>query len=126
MRPILDYKDVVQLVDPVIDEYGGEKIGRIETVNGLFISRTGFSHTDNRDEINSDAEFYIDPEHFFVQEVYKRLEGMLIISDRYGSDDSESWYRVIDVSVGEDKLLTNQIDNILLRLKKTTEIGYVS
>lgn len=126
MRPLLDYKDTVQLVDPLVDEYGGEKIGRVETVNGLFISNTGFNHTSNQSGINSDAELYIDPEHFFVREVYKRLEGMLIIANRYNSEEEESWYRVIDVSIGEDKLLSNQIDNVLLRLKKTTEIGYVS
>lgn len=122
----LTYLDSIQIVDPVVDSYGAQKIGQVETVPCLFISRTGSAHTANADGIVSDAELYIDPTHWFVQDNWNRLEEMLVIAARFGADAEESWYKIINVRVGEDKLLTNNIDNILVGLKKTTEIQYVS
>lgn len=126
MNPCIDYKDTIQLIMPVVDEYGSEKIGQVETVRCLFISNTGWSHSTNQAAITSDAEIYIDPTHFFVEENYNRLEEMLVIASRFGSDADESWYKITNVVVAEDKLLCNEIDNIKLSLKKTTEIQYVS
>ena len=78
----LTYTDTVQIVKPVIDEYGTEQIGEIETVNCLFITKTGMSHSNNQDVITADAELYIDPENDFVKDNYYRLEEMLIIFDK--------------------------------------------
>lgn len=122
----LDYIDTVQLVQPVIDAYGAEKIGRIETVKCLFISKTGSSHSANEDNIDSDASLYIDTSNQFVLENCNRLEEYLIISSMFGSQTGDSWYKIINVSIGVDKLLNNEIDNIKLSLKKTVGIQYVS
>lgn len=122
----LDYKDTIYLVDPVIDEYGAEKIGQVEEVPALFIQNTGWEHQSNQDAITSNGEIYIDPEHWFVIANANRLEELLVIANPFGASSADSWYRVNDVTVGQDKLLTNQIDNIRLELKKTSELGYVS
>lgn len=108
------------------DGYPQESIGQVEDVPALFISNTRFSHITNQDAIDSDAECYVDPTHWFVAEQNQRLEGMLVIAQRFGSTAPESWYRISAVRVGEDKLLGNTIDNVLLFLKKSTEIPYVS
>lgn len=122
----LDYKDTVQLVDPVIDSYGAEKIGQVETVPALFIQSTGWSHNSNQTAVDSDGEIYIDPEHWFVIANTYRLEDMLVIANPFGSANGDAWYRIVDVIVAQDKLLTNGIDNVKLELKKTTELPYVS
>lgn len=124
----LIYKDTVQIVKPVLaaDGYATESIGQIETVPALFISNTGYSHVSHQDAIDSDAEIYVDPTHWFVEQNFNRLEGMMVIAPRFGSSDEESWYRIITVRVGEDKLLGNTIDNVLVFLKKAVEIPYVS
>lgn len=122
----LDYKDSISLIDPVIDEYGAEKIGQVETVPALFIQNTGWSHSANQAQVDSNAEIYIDPTHWFVVQNYYRLEDMLVIANPLGGDADDAWYRIVDVTIGQDKLLTNSIDNIRLELKKTTEIPYVS
>lgn len=122
----LDYKDTINLVDPVIDAYGAEKIGQVEQVPALFIQNTGWQHQNNQDAIDSDGEIYIDPTHWFVVENAYRLEELLVIANPLGGSNADAWYRIIDVTVGQDKLLTNKIDNIRLELKKTTEIPYVS
>jgi hypothetical protein len=122
----LTYKDTVTIIKPVIDEYGTEQIEETHTVNGLFISRNSYSHASNQDNLDSDAEFYIDINNDFVIENYYRLEEMLIIANRFGTPNGDAWYKVVSVTVGEDKLLNNKIDNVLLRLKKTVGISYVS
>lgn len=122
----LTYKDSVQLVDPVVDSYGAEKIGQVEEVPALFIQNTGWGHSNNADEVTSNAEIYIDPAHWFVAQNVYRLEDMLVIANPFSGTQADAWYRIVDVTVGQDKLLTNQIDNVRLELKKTTEIPYVS
>lgn len=122
----LDYKDSVQLVDPVIDSYGAEKIGQVETVPALFIQGTGWQHAQNQTAVTSDGIIYIDPEHWFVIANTYRLEDMLVIANPFGSPTGDAWFRIVDVIVAQDKLLGNGIDNIRLELKKTTELAYVS
>jgi hypothetical protein len=126
MSILLDYKDSVEIVKTKVDNYGGQRIDEIETVSCLFISKNSSSHAQNQDSIDSDAELYIDPTSAFVIENFYRLEEMLVIAGRFNTSDSDSWYKITSVSVGEDKLLDNEINNILLRLKKTVGITYVS
>lgn len=122
----LVYTDSIRLVKPVIDNYGGERIGQIETVSCIFITRTGSSHSSNQDSIDTDASLYIDPTNIFVTNNFNRLEEFMVISNRFGSADGDSWYKVTNASVGMDKLLENKIDHIKLSLKKTVGLSYVS
>jgi len=122
----LTYTDSIRLVKPVVDMYGAQKISSIETVACIFITRTGASHSANRDEIITDASLYIDHENSFVLANSDRLEEYLVISNRFGSSDGDSWYKITNVSIGMDKLLENQVDHIKLSLKKTVGISYVS
>lgn len=123
MTVCIDYKDIVTLVDPSIDGYSNETIGDMKDVKGLFIQSTGWSHSSNNSNIDSDAYVYIDHSDEFVIERANRLEGILVVANPFGYESSKSWYRVVDVQIGQDKLLCNKIDNVLLSLKKSTEIG---
>jgi hypothetical protein len=125
---LIDYKDSIQLIKPILKSggYSSEMVGEVETVSALFIENTGFSHAANRSNIDSDAECYVDPRNEFVVENSYRLEGFYVISNPFNADEDEAWYKVVTVRVGQDKLLSNQVDNVLLFLKKTTEIPYVS
>lgn len=122
----LKYTESIELVKPVLDEYGSEKIGTITTVNCLFINRTGTSHGANQDSIISDASLYIDVDDSYVIENHNRLEEFLVKANRFGISDEDAWYKITNVSIGMDKLLDNKIDNIKLSLKKTVGIQYVS
>lgn len=126
MGVCIEYKDTIRLAEVVIDGYGNEKLTNLESVPALFVQNTGFDHNNNQDAVTADAIAYIDPANEYIQSVFNRLEGMLVIANRFGSADSESWYRITDVAVGEDKLLDNRIDNIQVLLKKSTAINYVS
>lgn len=128
MGVVLDYKDSLQIVSTVLplDGYGTEIVNEIVDVNGLFISDTGWQHGNFQTGTIADAEVYLDPENEFVVENAYRLEGMYIVSDRFGEDDNLAWYRIIQVIVGEDKLLDNRIDNVNCQLKKSSEVPNVS
>ena len=126
MSICIDYKDTINIVETSIDEYSTESIKSNNEVKALFSSTTGWSHSSNQDSIISDAHVYIDPKNAFVVSSLNRLEGMLVIASPFGGNTRDSWYRIIGVKVGQDKLLDNNIDNIRLDLKKSTEIYSVS
>lgn len=120
-----NYMDTIILVDPVIDDFGSERIGRQETVKCIFGQTTGYSKGANSDDITSDAVAYLDPTHFFVQQAYNRLEGMLIITS-FGEASTDAWYRIDSVSVGRRSLIDNSLDNVQVNLSKTVAITSIS
>lgn len=122
----LKYKDTITLVDTEIDGYSSESVIQMVEVKALFFQKTGFSHSSNQDSITSNAYMYVDFENDFVKNNFNRLEGMLVIANPYSGIKSKSWYRITNVEIGQDKLLTNHIDNILLTLSKTSGASYVS
>ena len=122
----LNYKDTVTLVKTEVDEWNRQSIVNEVSVRALFVSNTGFSHSTNQNIINSSAVIYLDIDNQFIKDNWNRLEEMLVIAQPYGDEYSESWYKITSVDVGQDKLLGNKIDNILVSLKKTAEIPYVS
>ncbi len=125
---ICNYKDNITFYDYVVDGYGTERFNLTAVVPSMFFQNTGWAEAGNMVAVESDAYAYVDPENAFVKSNFNRLEGMMIEANPMGDlYESRTWYRVIDVTVGQDKLLCNKIDNIVVRLKKTTEIPqYVS
>lgn len=124
----LDYKDQVKIVSTTLtaDGYGTEVIEEIHDIDGLMIHNSGLQHSRFRTEIISDAEVYLDPEDEFIQSKSYRLEGMYILANQFNNTDSQEWYKIIQVIIGEDKLLDNEIDTISCQLKKTSEVPSVS
>lgn len=123
MRICLDYKDSAKIVDPQYNVYGSESVGEEVNIKCLFIQNTGWSHSSNNSNIDSNASAYLDISSDFVVKNANRLEGMLLIANQFGFEDEESWYRIISVNVNQDKLLCNKIDNIYVSLKKTERIS---
>jgi hypothetical protein len=121
----MNYPDSVIIVDPVIDEYGTEKIGRMETVACIYAPATGYTQGSNQAQINSDATLYLDPTDDYVLEVHKRLEGMLVIASE-GESQTDGWYRISVVNVGKRSLLDNTLDNVQVDLTKSSPIESVS
>ena len=124
----IDYKDTISIVETTLssDGYATEIIKSLNEVSALFITAIGQQQGGHQNSITSTAEVYIDPTNEFVMNNYFRLEGMLIIANPFGDDTAASWYRIDQVTIGQDKLLSNQIDNISCALSKSTEIKYVS
>lgn len=124
---LFEYQDTVTFVKVTSSEYGNDKVASsYDDVRCVFLQDTAFVHGGYRDNVDSDAVCYPDPESTFVKNNYSRLEGMYILASLFGSGASDSWYKVENVIVNRDHLLSNQIDNIELRLKKTRPIAGVS
>jgi hypothetical protein len=126
MRPEIDYKDTITLVFTTVDEYGADVIDDELEAHGLVVMNTGTSHGDNQDAITSDAQIYIDPSDAAVLANHYRLEGSLARIDVFGGPAQDNWYKVVKVDIYRAHLLDNVIDNIVLSLNKTGDIGYVS
>ena len=122
----IPYKDIITIVDTIIDGYGTESIGSETQVKANFFENIGYSHSSNQDSITSKSYVYVDFENDFIKDNFNRLEGMLVVANPYSGIAAESWYRITSVNIGQDKLLTNSIDNIVLQLSKTTGITNVS
>jgi len=118
---ICRYQDQVTFVRFTIDEYDTERILDTTTVPAIIEHNTGWAHGNNQDIITSDAIIRPDPENAFVKANYHRLEEMLVITRPYGDPEHEAWYRVISVTTFKRPLLCNDVDNIEIALKKSTE-----
>lgn len=119
----LDYKDTIRIVDQTFDGYGDETINESVDVPALFLQSTGEVHALNTQILTSDAHAYIDPTDEFVIENAYRMEGMLVQANPFDGNEDDAWYKIIRVVVGQDKLLTNSIDNVHIYLSKTDARG---
>lgn len=123
----LEYKDTATIVETVSDGYGNQRlIADQQTVNCTMLQSTSFSRNGTIQQVESDATCYVDPTNSFVVANYNRLEGFYIQVSLYNSPQNISWYKILRVTVNRDHLLTNNIDNIELALKKTRPVPTVS
>lgn len=118
--------DTVRLATTTSDGYGDKTVTVLTDVSSLFVQRTSVEHNDNIEGVASDAAVYLDPTNEVVLDNAYRLEGMYIISQPFGQAQSESWYRIVGVNVGQRKLLDNTVENIYCQLQKVAGMAYVS
>jgi hypothetical protein len=122
----MNYLDTVKLATTTSDGYGDQTVTVLTDAKALFIQRTSEEHQNNADGITSDAAVYLDPTNSIVVDNAYRLEGMYIIANPLGGEQSASWYQIAHVTVGQRKLLNNAIDNIYCLLEKQPGAPYVS
>lgn len=118
---MIDLKDIVQLAETTSNGYGDESVQVLTDVASLFLQSTGQSHSANADVANADAHVYLDIDNPTLKERGYRIEGMYIKANPFGADDSESWYQITRVVVGQRKLLENDVDNVHAYLQKVAE-----
>lgn len=124
---ICNYQDEATFYKVIPGSYGNKKIvTEAESVALMFLQNTGFLHSQSQDVINANAAAFIDPENDFVKNNYIRLEGMYVAISLFGAPHEISWFKVTSVTINRDILLTNQIDNVQIELKKTTALPGVS
>lgn len=124
---ILDYKDTCTMVKVSSTGYGNKKVVVEQAVVPcIFIQNTSFVRIGFQENTDADAFCYPDPSSSFVIDNSYRLEGMYILEPLFDIDSEEGWYKVESTSVNRDHLLSNQIDNVQLTLKKTRRIDNVS
>lgn len=118
--------DTVKLATTTTDGYGDKTVTVLTDVKSLFVQRTSVDHNTNAEGVQSSAVVYLDPKNQIVLDNAYRLEGMYIIAQPFGQSQNESWYKILDVNVGQRKLLNNVVENIHCTLVKTAGLAYVS
>lgn len=121
------YQDTATFVEVVSNGYAGKKqLYQQSDVEVIFLQATDIVHSGHQDNVDADAICYPNPDNQFIVDMANRLEGLYILAPLYGAADGQSWYKVTKVIVNRDHLLTNNIDNIQLQLKKSEPIPGVS
>jgi len=118
MNRLLNYQDTVQLIQTTQNGWGDNTVSVVAEVPALFHEGTSQSQSGYVERIACDAHVYLDPENEYVKGNAFRLEGLYIVANLYGGIESESWYKISRVVVGQRKLLTNEINNVHCYLTK--------
>ena len=118
---ISNLPDTCQLVQVSTDGYGDRTIETLTEVRCLFNHSNSYDHTNNVDSPASDANVYFDIENEVVLEKGYSLKGMYVICNSFGEPEDDSWYRIINVEIGQRKLLTNEVDNVHAFLTKVAK-----
>jgi len=84
----------------------------------LFHLGGSYSQSASAEEHAADAHVYLNPKDPIVLANAYRLEGMYIVANMFGGDESDAWYRIGSVVVGQRKLLANNVDNVHCFLNK--------
>lgn len=121
----LDFPDTIVLVKTTVNTYGKPVYASEADVACVFVRDTGYIHSANQNQLNSDAIAYCDPTTPFLITNKYRVEEYLVVVD-WNENEADSWYKVTSVAVHRDSQLTNEIDSVELTLKKTTGIARVS
>ena len=119
------YKYTVKLVGVDVDGYNDKTVSLAESVKSLFHLGGSYSNSSKSEDFTSDAHVYLNPKDENVLNNAYRLEGMYIIANMFGGDESEAWYRINRVVVGQTKLLTNKVDNVHCFLTKVKAIAEI-
>lgn len=114
----IKYSDDLVLISTKQDGYGDNTIDHIEHLKGLFNSGMSQSEVSYVEALSTDANAYLDINNEFVQKNCYRLEGMFIVANTFGFKESEQWFKISRVQIGQDKLLSNQVDNVHCYLTK--------
>ena len=118
MNKLLNYQDTVRLIQTGQDGWGDNTVIVDIPVGALFHEGTSQAQSGYVERISCDAHVYLDPENSYVKENAFRLEGMYIVANLYGGIETESWYKISRVVVGQRKLLDNAINNVHCFLTK--------
>lgn len=124
---LFKYQDQATFIKVTAGVYANNKSIEDEAVVPVvFLQGTGYNRSSFQEVVTADAICYPDPLDPFIIANADRLEGMYIVAPLFDASYDEGWYQVEQCVVNRDHLLTNTIDNIELRLKKTKKINGVS
>lgn len=124
MNLLLEYKDPVLLIETGQDGYGDNTVIHVEHLNSLFRLGASQSEANYVEGLSTDAHIYLDIENEFVKANAFRLEGMYIVANLQGGRESQAWYKISRVVLGQRKLLENDLNNVHCWLTKCSALDY--
>lgn len=122
----LDFKDQAVIYPVTSSGYGDDVFGTPHTVPALYEQTTGFSHGNSQDAVSAASHIYLPGDDSFILENAGRLEGMILMVNPLGADDSQQYFRISSVTPARDILLGNQLQHVECNLTKTSRVPNVS
>lgn len=100
------------------DGYGDSSVSALNEIACAFFEQFSQEQTTNVEITQSDAYAYLDIDNSFIKGLGYKLEGLYFKINPFGADQ---WYIITTVDVGQRKLLTNEVNNVLINLQIAAE-----
>lgn len=106
--------DTGYIASLTINGFGDANVTALNEVECAFFQSFSQEQTENTELTQSDAYAYLDIDNSFIKGLGYKLQGLYFKINPFGADQ---WYIITSVEVGQRKLLTNEVNNVLINLQ---------
>jgi hypothetical protein len=110
--------DTAYIVTLARNGYGDADVSELHAIKCAFFQQFSQEQAANEEIIQSDAYAYLDIDNTFIKGLGYQLQGFYFKINVFGA---EQWYTITSVQVAQRKLLTNQVNNVLVNLQVVAE-----
>lgn len=108
--------DTAYIVDTSSNGYGDATLSSENQIACAFFQQFSREDATNQELTQSDAYAYLDISNAFIKGMGYQLQGLYFKINVFGK---EQWYIITTVEVAQRKLLTNEVNNVLVNLQVT-------
>lgn len=94
--------------------YGDATVNSLNEIKCAFFQQFNTDQATNQELTQSDAYAYLDIDNAFIKGLGYQLQGLYFKTAPFGVDQ---WYIITTVEVAQRKLLTNEVNNVLINLQ---------
>lgn len=94
--------------------YGDADVSSQNEIKCAFFEQFNQQQQQNQELVQSDAYAYLDTTNDFIKGLGYQLQGLYFKIAPFGVDQ---WYLITTVQVAQRKLLTNEVNNVLVNLQ---------
>lgn len=113
-QPLVKTPDTAYIATLAKDGYGDTSISSLNEINCAFFEQFSQDQIANEDLTQSAAYAYLDINNAFFKSLGYQVEGLYFKIAPFGVDQ---WYVITNIQVAQRKLLTNQVNNVLVNLQ---------
>ncbi len=106
--------DTAYIVKLSKNGYGDASVSSENEIKCAFFQGFSQENATNQELTQSDAYAYLDVDNAFIKDKGYQLQGMYFKTAPFGAD---RWYIITSVEVAQRKLLTNEVNNVLVQLQ---------
>lgn len=103
--------------------YGDVSVSSTNEIACAFFDSFSQERSSNQELTQSDAYAYLDKDNAFIKGLGYMLQGLYFKINVFGID---RWYIITTVEVAQRKLLTNEVNNVLINLQVVASPEVVS
>ena len=94
--------------------YGDADVSTENEIKCAFFEQFNQQQSENQELVQSDAYAYLDTTNAFIKGLGYQLQGLYFKISPFGVDQ---WYLITTVQIAQRKLLTNEVNNVLINLQ---------